>query len=39
MHYITFAQSSYRKESPSGIFKSLLQLQLHNLMVFKFKMY
>ena len=32
------AQTSYRKESPSGIFKSLLPLQLHNLMVLELKM-
>ena len=35
---VFFAERSYRKEFPSGMFKNLLQLQLHDLMVFEFKM-
>ena len=31
------AECSYRKEFPSGILKNILQLQLHDLMVFELK--
>ena len=35
---VFLADCSYRKEFPSGILKNFLRLQLHDLIVFEFKM-